>query len=156
MESIEKFRLQIIFRNISYLITNRIVDLPKSSQNFLVQADVFFDNLIKSLNSLNYSENIEQSVSNTYHFLPNLKEIVNLSKQSSTKLKSADLIKIRDYFIWVRSELKKLYTNPEEFYSSTDINLIKDITDRIGEVYTDNHLFYHNESEIKSISTIPA
>ena len=140
-EPLNNFMFQAIFNNIYFIIANHKKELSNNSKIYLEHADSFFNDVILSLRSLNYSNDTTRDIE--YHFINNLRDIVNVSNlgdKTSFKLNPENLNTVQSYFTKLKNDLITLKNNPQEFYLNSDLKNIKKTIRNMSNIFTEDSI----------------
>jgi hypothetical protein len=98
MEPTEKLAIEIVFSNVYYLISNKVLDISEISIAYLDRATEFFKNLIRSLDSLGRTPAETEEENSTFFLFPNLKEVVSSVPDTPINIDENDLAVIKKVF----------------------------------------------------------
>jgi hypothetical protein len=126
--------IQVSFNTVLHIVKNRQITISKNGQANLKRSIHFLDTVIQSINSLGkYSEQ-----NNMYYFVPNLKEMINISKSDYQEISKDKIIEeSKNYFSKVKSNLELLQQDPRKLYSSPDVDSLKDTLSKILDIYSE-------------------
>jgi hypothetical protein len=147
MNQMDKFEIGIIFKNISYLITNKITKLSDSSKANLIKSINFFNELIKSLDSLNYSAQINEKENNSYIFFPNLQELVSSVPNIPQNINKKEILFAKKYFLDIINQIENLKNDPEKFYAGKRSEQLKTLADKLALIHQENFYSHTFETE---------
>jgi len=149
MEPTDKLGIEIVFNNINYLISNKILNLSDISKAYLDKSILFFNDLIKSLNSLSSSSPEVDDENSTYFMFPNLKEVVSSVPNPPLNINEKNLKEIKKYFEETIVEIQKLKRNPEKFYTTDKSSELKTLSKTLSSIHAEafqSHTFETEET----------
>jgi hypothetical protein len=133
MEYLNNTSIQVSFNTVLNMIDKKQTVLSENRKANIARSILFLNNVIKSIDSLGGGNG--QEGKNIYYFVPNLKEMVDISKKKRQKDKVTES---RRYFSKVKSGLELLQKDPEKLYkSSSSTSTLKDTISRIIDIYSD-------------------
>jgi hypothetical protein len=147
MKTMDNFEIEIIFQNVSHLIANKTGKISENSKFYLNQSIVFFDGLIKSLDSLGTSNQNHITANDSYIFFPKLREVVLSAPHTTPKISEKELLAIKKYFSGVINDIQKLKDNPESFYKLDKADQLRELADRLSRIHSEDFYSHTFETE---------
>ena len=145
----DNFEIEIIFQNVSYLIANKINKLSGNSDFYLTKSVRFFNDLIKSLDSLDNSDQNQVTQDDSYIFFPYLKEVVQFAPNTSQKFSEKELAIVKKYFLGIIDDIERLKNDPIKFYTTLKSDQLKQLADKLSKIHSENfhnHIFETEET----------
>ena len=149
MDPADKLLYDVVFNNLSYLISNKILNLSNSSKAYIDTAIQFFNDLNKSLDSIgSFSAEIDDNNS-SYVLFPNLKEVVSSVPNAPANIDEKDVKLLRKYFSGIILEIENLKSNPKVFYESEKSEELKNLAASLSMIHSETcntHTFETEET----------
>jgi hypothetical protein len=132
MEYLNNTSIQVSFNTVLNMINRKQTTISKNGMANLKRSILFLDTVIKSIDSLDGG--FEQDGKNIYYFVPNLKEMIDISEKRHHKDKVTES---KRYFSEAKSGLELLKENPDELYMSPKAPVLQNTISRIIDIYSE-------------------
>ena len=148
MDFFDKTVLQVSFNTVFHILNTRQITMSENGKANIIRAIRFLDIVILSIDSLR--ETSEQDNESIYYFVPNLKEILNISK-TTPKISNEKVIESKKLYLKVKSDLESLQHDPHIFFSTPIDDTLKTIS-KIIDIYSDDSYIVERDFTISEVS----
>ena len=150
MDHFDNIGLQVSFNTVLHILNTRQITMSENGKANIIRATKFLDDVIRSIDSLR--DTSEQNNESVYYFVPNLREIINISKTSpQIKISREKVIESKNHYLKVKSDLESLQQDPQNFFSSSIDNTQKTIS-KILEIYSEDFYIVEKDSTLSEVS----
>ena len=148
MDNFDKVGLQVSFRTVFHILTTKQIAMTENGKANIIRAIQFLDIVIKSIDSLRKTSG--QDNENIYFFVPNLVEIINITK-TNPKISEEKVIESKNHYLKVKEKLELLQKDPRNFFSSPADDMINTIS-KIIDIYSEDPYIVERDFTFSEIS----
>ena len=149
MDYFDNTGLQVSFNTVFHILNTRQITMSENGKANIIRAIQFLDNVIRSIDSLR--DTSDQNSESVYYFVPNLKEIINISK-TSPKISREEVIESKNHYIKVKTDLESLQQDPQNFFSSFIIDDTLKTISKIKDIYSEDSYIVEKASALSEVS----
>ena len=148
MDNFDKIELQVSLNSVFHILKNRQTEMSENRKANLMWAIEFLDDVIKSIDSL--KETSGQGNERIYYFVPNLKEIMNISK-TSPEISKKEVIDSSDHYTKIRKDLESLLNDPRKFFLSPIDDTLETIS-KMRDIFSEDPYIVERDLTLSEVS----
>ena len=148
MDNFDKIGLQVSFNTVFHILNSRQLTMSENGKANIMRAIQFLDIVIRSIDSLR--DTSERDNDNIYYFVPNLKEIINISK-TNQKISREKINESKNHYLKVKADLESLQQDPKIFFSSPVDDTLKTIS-KIIDIYSEDSYIVESDFSLSEVS----
>lgn len=147
MEDLETFRLQLVFNAVAHALKHPYSPRSPTTAAYIKDAKEFLELLIRSLKSLGVEPDRSGS-SKPYEFVPNLRDVIEVTERASANLDKNKVDELADYFERLRGRLEKFESDPDGAGAGEDSLRLQEFFGRMLDVYSENHYVLSSDQSL--------
>ena len=148
MDNFDKIGLQVSFNTVFHILNTRQITMSENGKANIIRAIQFLDIVIRSIDSLRKTSG--QDDEGIYFFVPNLKEIINISK-TNPKTSEEKVIESKNHYLKVKTDLELLQQDPKTFFSSPIDDTLNTIS-KIIDIYSEDSYIVERDFTLSEVS----